>query len=68
MQILTAKHYTEVRDPYGRVRRRSKGTEKDWSPIGRPTLSTNLDLCELLETDSLSKEHTQSGLRNLALR
>ena len=43
MQILTAKHWTEVGDPYGRVRRRIEGTEGDGSPIGRTTVSTNPD-------------------------
>ncbi|EDL24446.1 mCG1048826 [Mus musculus] len=37
MQILTANHWTEVRDPYGRLRR----AEGDGNPIGRPTVSTN---------------------------
>jgi hypothetical protein len=27
MQILTVKHWTEVFDPYGRVKGRTKGTE-----------------------------------------
>ena len=50
MQILTANHWTEVRDPYGRVRGRIEGTEGDGNPIGRPTVSTNLDPWELPET------------------
>jgi hypothetical protein len=35
MQILTANHWTEVRDLYGRVRGRIKGAEGDGNPIGR---------------------------------
>jgi hypothetical protein len=35
MQILTAKHWTEDRDPYGSVRKRSEGTEQDRKPLGR---------------------------------
>jgi hypothetical protein len=37
----------EVGDFYGRVRGRIEGTEGDDSPIGRPTVSTNLDPREL---------------------
>jgi hypothetical protein len=43
---------------YGRVRRRIKGTEGNGIPIGRPTVSTNLDLWELPETEPSTKEHT----------
>ena len=63
MQILIAKHWTEVRDPYGRVRGRIEGAEGDGNPIGRPTVSTNLDPWELPETEPPTKEHTQAGLR-----
>jgi hypothetical protein len=44
MHILTAKHWSKVEDSYGRVRGRVEGTEGDGQPIGRPTVSTNLDL------------------------
>ena len=47
MQILTANHWTEVRDPNGRVRGRIEGAEGDGNPIGRPTVSKNSDPCEL---------------------
>jgi hypothetical protein len=47
MQILTADHQTEVREPYGRVRGRIEGTEGDGNPIGRPTVSANTDPSEL---------------------
>jgi hypothetical protein len=40
MQILTVNHWTELRDPNGRVRGRTKGAEGDCNPIGR-TISTN---------------------------
>ena len=39
MQILTVNHWTELRDPNGRVRGRTKGAEGDCNPIGR-TIST----------------------------
>ena len=63
MQILMANHWTEVRDPYGGIRGRTEGGEGDDNPIGRPTMSTNLDPWELLETEPPTKEHTQAGLR-----
>ena len=44
----TANHWTEVGASYGRVRGRIEGTEGDGNPIGRPTVSTNLDPWELL--------------------
>jgi hypothetical protein len=66
MQISTAKHWTEVGDPCGRVRGRIEGTEGDGNPIGRPTVSTNLDPWELPETKPPTKEHTQADLRQPA--
>jgi hypothetical protein len=41
--MLKANHRTEPGDPYGRVRGRIEGAEGHGNPIGRPTLSTNLD-------------------------
>jgi hypothetical protein len=41
MQILTANHWTEVRNPDGNVRGRIEGAEGDGNPIGRTTVSTN---------------------------
>ena len=51
MQILTPNHWTEVWDPYGRIRGRIEGGEWDANPIGRPKVSTNLDPRELPETE-----------------
>ena len=63
MQILTANHWTEVKDLYGRVRGRIKGAEGDGNPIGRATVRTNPDPLELSETKPPTKEHAQAGLR-----
>jgi hypothetical protein len=39
MQMLTANHWTEIGDPYGRVRERTEGTVEAGSvPIGRSTV------------------------------
>ena len=43
MQILIAKHWMEVGDPYERVRRRTEIPEGDDNPKGIPTVSPNLD-------------------------
>jgi hypothetical protein len=51
MQILTAKHWTEVGEPYGTVRGRTEGAERDSNPIGRLAVPTNLYPWELSETD-----------------
>ena len=51
MQIPTDKHWTEVRDPYRRVRGRTEGPQGDGNPTGRPTVSTNLDPWKLPETE-----------------
>ena len=51
----TASHWTEVGDPYGRVRRRIANAEEDGNPIGRPTIPTNPDSWELLETKSQTR-------------
>jgi hypothetical protein len=44
MQIPTIKPWTEVINPYGRVRGRTEGAEGAGKPIGRLTVSTNMDL------------------------
>jgi hypothetical protein len=36
MQTLIVKHWTEVRDLYGRVRGRIEGSEGVATPLGRP--------------------------------
>jgi hypothetical protein len=66
MQILTANHWTEVRDPYGRVRVSFEETEGDGNAIGRPTVSTNPEHWELPETKPPAKEHTRAGQWSLA--
>jgi hypothetical protein len=38
---LAANHWTESRDPNGRVRGRTEGDEGDYDPLGRTTVSTN---------------------------
>jgi hypothetical protein len=62
MLILRANHWTEVRDPYGRVRGRTEGAEEDCNPVGRTTLSTNPDPSKLPETKPPTKEHSWAGL------
>jgi hypothetical protein len=42
MQIVTAKHWNDVGDSYGRVRGWIEGVERDGNPIRRPTVSTSL--------------------------
>jgi hypothetical protein len=49
-------------DSYGKVSGRIEGTEGDGDPIGRPTVSTNLDPWEAPETELPTKEYTQAGL------
>ena len=49
MQIITANHWTEVRDPYGRGKVRIERPEADVNPIGRTTVSTKSDPWELPE-------------------
>jgi hypothetical protein len=66
MQILTFRLWTEVWDPYVRVRGRTEGAEGAGNPIRRPTVSTNLDSWELPETKPPTKEHTRAGLKSLA--
>ena len=43
------------------VRGKIEGAEGDGNPIGRPTVSTNLDPWELPETEPPTKEHTWKG-------
>jgi hypothetical protein len=58
MKIPTDKHCKEVGDTYGKVRGRIDGPQGDGNPTGRPTVSTNLDPWELIETKPPTKEHT----------
>jgi hypothetical protein len=58
MHILTVSHWTEFRDPYGRVRGRIEVAERNVNPIGKPTVSTNPDASGLPETNPPIKEHT----------
>jgi hypothetical protein len=53
--MLTANHCTEVGDPMEEL------GEGDCNPIGRTTVSTNLDPWELPETKPPTKEHTWAG-------
>jgi hypothetical protein len=62
MQIPTTKSGTEVRNPYGKIRARSEGTERDSNFTGRPTMLTNLEPWKVPETEPPTKEHTQVGL------
>jgi hypothetical protein len=41
MQTLLSNHWSEIGDPYGRIRGRIEGAEAEGNPIGRPTVSTN---------------------------
>ena len=58
MQILTPENWTKVRSSYGNFRGKNEGTEGDGNPIGRPTVSTNLDSWELPETKPHIIEHS----------
>jgi hypothetical protein len=46
---------------------RTRGAEGDGNPIGRTTVSTNLDPLELPEIKPPTKEHTWSGCSPRAL-
>ena len=41
MQTLTDNHWTQVRNPYGRVRRQKEGAVGDANPLRRPIISSN---------------------------
>jgi hypothetical protein len=45
---------------------RTEADEGDGNPIGKTTLSTNLDTQELPETKPPTKEHIRAGPRTLA--
>ena len=60
MQILTARLWTELGDRYGRVRGRIEGAEGDGNPIGRPTVSSNLDPWSSQRNKLPTKEHSWS--------
>jgi hypothetical protein len=39
MQILTAKHWTDIKTTYGRIRGGTEGAEGDGNLTGRPKVS-----------------------------
>jgi hypothetical protein len=53
-------------DLYRRVRGRTEGLYGDDNPIGRLTVSTNLDPWELPEPELPTKEHTWTVPRSVA--
>jgi hypothetical protein len=53
-----ANHWTEVRDPNGRVRGRIEEAEEDENTIGRSTILTNPYGWMFPETKPPTKEHT----------
>jgi hypothetical protein len=55
--MLTAKHWTEPRNPNGGVRERTEGAEEVFNPIGRTTISINQTLPVVLETKPPTKEY-----------
>jgi hypothetical protein len=61
MQILIANYWTDVRNSYGRVSGRIKGAEGNGHPMGRTTVSANLDPSEILESKPPMKEHIWTG-------
>ena len=65
MQILTANHWTEVGDPYGGIKGKTEGIEREGYLIGRPPVSTNLDSWELPETEPQTRQRTRAGSRSL---
>jgi hypothetical protein len=63
MNVLTASFWTESGNPNGWARGRTEETEGDCNPIGRPTVSTNLEHWELPETKLPTKEHARTALK-----
>jgi hypothetical protein len=61
MQTPTAKHWTEVRDSYGKVGKRIEGPKGNRNSKGKPTESNNLNSWELSEPELSIKEHMQAG-------
>lgn len=65
MQIFTLNQWIKARDPSGWTRERLEEVEEEDNPIGRPTVSTNLDFWELSDTDPPTRQHTLDGPRSL---
>jgi len=51
MQVFSPNQCTEVRDPCGWIKERLKEAEEEGNPIGRPAVSTNLELWDLSDTE-----------------
>ena len=53
MQILTGNHWTEVGEPYGRVKRKTEAVERNRNSVRRSTVSNKPPI----------KMHTWASLR-----
>jgi hypothetical protein len=60
--ILTHNLWTEVWDPYGRIRGRIEEAEGKGDPIERPAVSTNLDSWEIPEINRAINQAAIHGL------
>lgn len=54
----------EFREFCERVGKKTEETKGDRNSTGRPTESTNLDMCGFQVTESLTKDHTRAGHRS----
>jgi hypothetical protein len=61
MQILKVNHWTDVRDPYERVRAKIEIAIEDGNPIGKSRVSIYPDPYELPETKPPTEEYTWAG-------
>jgi hypothetical protein len=63
MQILTTNQWSQVRAPCDWIRARVKEAEEEGNPIRRQAVSTNLDCCDLSDTEPTTRQHRVADLR-----
>jgi hypothetical protein len=64
MQIFAPNQRTEAGDSCAWIREKLEEAEEEDSPMGRPAVSTNLDLWDLRDTETPTRQHTSADIRH----
>jgi hypothetical protein len=62
MQIFMPNQWTEAADPCGWIREKIEEAEEEGDPVGRPAVSTNLDLQDLSDTGIPTRQYTPTDM------
>ena len=63
MTIFTSKHWTEDADLCGLISEKLEPAVEEGDPVGGPSISINLDPCDLSDTATPNRQHTPADMR-----